>query len=79
MIKVWFYRTFFQRLFVIDQPNIHPVANILHRLAKDDVLQKFEKIFLKLVLRAGTEVRIQVNVWFQPCIFIECDIAVNRR
>jgi len=64
MIKVWFCHTFFQRLLVIEQPNIHPVANILHRLAKDAVVHEFEKIFLKLVLRLGTKVRIQLNVWF---------------
>jgi len=77
MIKVWICHTFFQRLFIIDQPNIHPVANILHRLAKDAVVHEFEKIFLKLVLRLGTKVRIQLNVWFQPCFFVKGDSAVN--
>ena len=64
MIKVWFCRAFFQRRLVIDQPDIHPVANILHRLSEDAVVHEFEKIFLKLVLRLGTKVRIQLNVWF---------------
>jgi len=77
MIKVCFFRIFLQRRLVIDQPNIHPVANILHRLSKDAVVQEFEKIFLKLVLRFGTKVRIQVNVWFQPCFFVKGDSAVN--
>jgi len=68
MIKVCFFHAFFQRLLVIDQPNIHPVADVFHRLAKDAVVHEFEKIFLKLVLHLGTKVRIQLNVWFQPCL-----------
>jgi len=47
VIKVWFCHTFFQRLLVIDQPNIYPVADIFHRLAA--VVHGFEKIFLKLI------------------------------
>ena len=77
MIKVWFSRTFFQRLLVVDQPNIYPVANILHRHAKAAVVHEFEEIFLKLVLRLGTKVRIQLNVWFQPCFFVKGDSVVN--
>jgi len=47
VIKVWFCHTFFQRLLTIDQPNIHPVADIFHLLAKDVVVHEFENIFLK--------------------------------
>jgi len=79
MIKVWFCRTFFQRLLVIDQPNIYLVADIFHRLAKDAVVHEFEKTFLKLVLRPGTKVRIQVNVRFQPCFLVKGDSAVTLR
>ena len=42
-------------------------------------VREFEKIFLKLVLCPGTKVRIQVNVWFQPCFFVKGDSAVNLR
>jgi len=61
----------------MDQPNIHPVSNIFHRLAKDTVVREFEKIFLKLILCLGTKVRIQINVWFQLCFFTERDSAIN--
>jgi len=61
------FATHFFKDLVIDQPNIHPVADIFHRLATDAVVHEFEKIFFKLVLRLGTKVRIQLNVWFQPC------------
>jgi len=69
----------FQRRLVIDQPIIYPVADIFHCLAKDAVVHEFEKIFLKLILRPETKVRIQVNVWFQPCFFVKGDSVVNLR
>jgi len=69
----------FQRRLVIDQPNIHSVSNIFHRLAKDTVVHEFEKIFLKLILRLGMKVCIQLNIWFQPCFFVKGDSAVNLR
>jgi len=36
-----------------------------------------EKIILKFVLRPGTKVCIQLNVWFQPRFFVKGDSAVN--
>jgi len=44
VIKIWFCNTFFQWFLVVDQSNIHPVADVFHRLAKDAVVHEFEKI-----------------------------------
>jgi len=78
------FATHFFKGLVIDQPNIHPVADIFHRLATDAVVHEFEKIFFKKNLfqtrfAPWNEGSYSTQCMVSTMLFVKGDSAVNHR
>ena len=77
MFEIRSRRELLSRLPVIDQSHINSVSDVLHRFSKYRIIHQLKEIFLKAVLRSLPELRVLLNVTFQPRFLIESDSSSN--
>ena len=70
MFEIRSRRELLSHLPVTDQSHINSVSDVLHRFSKYRIIHQLKEIFLKAVLRSLPELRVLLNVTFQPRLLI---------
>jgi hypothetical protein len=69
--KVVLLSQFVPLLFVVDESDVNPIPNVFHRFPEYRVVPQFEEVLLEVRGTFGVEVRIELDVLFQPWLFDE--------
>ena len=58
-------------LLVVDEPDVDPIPDVFHCFPEYRVVHQFEEILLEVLSTFGTQVRIELDIFFQPWLFDE--------